>query len=66
MTPVQESMRSIFTVFKEKAPESNEGFLGGVNKDKRPSAAENSLPKFSRRIKNATSAAISSPVMPVT
>jgi hypothetical protein len=33
---------------------------------KKPSATENFLPKFSRRIKNATSATTSSPVMPVT
>jgi hypothetical protein len=65
-TPVQESVRSIFTVFKEKAPKPTEGSLGGVRKDKKPSAAENFSPKFSRRVKNATSAATSSPVAPVT
>jgi hypothetical protein len=33
-TPIQESVRSIFTVFKEKAPKSTEGSLGGVSRDK--------------------------------
>jgi hypothetical protein len=40
-TPIQESVRSIFTVFKEKALKSTKGFLGRVSKDKKPSAAEN-------------------------
>jgi hypothetical protein len=40
-TPVQESVRSIFTVFKEKAPKPTEGSLGEVGKDKKPSAVEN-------------------------
>jgi hypothetical protein len=35
-TPIQESVRSIFTVFKEKTPKSIEGSLGGVGKDKNP------------------------------
>jgi hypothetical protein len=65
-TPVQESVRSIFTVFKENAPKPTERSLGGVGKDKKPSAVENSSTKFSRRVKNATSAATSSPVAPVT
>jgi predicted nucleotide-binding protein len=46
-TPVQESVRFIFTVFKEKAPKPTEGYLGGVGKDKKPSAPENFSPKFS-------------------
>jgi hypothetical protein len=49
-TPVQENVRTIFTVFKEKAPKPAEGSLGGVGKDKKPT----------------TSAATSSPVVPVT
>ncbi len=65
-TPVQESVRSIFTVFKEKAPKSTEGSLGGVGKDKKPSAAKDFSMKFSRRVKNATPAVTSSPVAPVT
>jgi hypothetical protein len=65
-TPVQESVRSIFTVFKEKAPKPIEGSLGGVVKDKKPSAADNSSTKFSRCVKNATPAVTSSPVAPVT
>jgi hypothetical protein len=65
-TPVQESVSSIFTVFKEKAPKPTEGTLGGVSKDKKPSAAENSSTKFSRCIKNAMPAVTSSPVAPVT
>jgi hypothetical protein len=40
-TPVQESVRSIFTVFKKKAPKPTEGSLGEVRRDKKPSAAEN-------------------------
>jgi hypothetical protein len=40
-TPIQESVRSIFTVFKEKALKSTEGSLGGVGKDERPSVVKN-------------------------
>jgi hypothetical protein len=40
-TPVQESVGSIFTLFKEKAPEPTKGSLGGVGKDEKPNAAEN-------------------------
>jgi hypothetical protein len=40
-SPVQEGVRSIFTVFKEKAPKSTEGSLGGVGKDKKPNTTEN-------------------------
>jgi hypothetical protein len=61
-TPIQESVRSIFTVFKEKTPKPTEGSLGEVGKDKKPSVAENFSMKFSRRVKNDTSAATSSPV----
>jgi hypothetical protein len=46
-TPIQESVGSIFTVFKEMAPKLTQGSLGGVDKDKKPSTAENFLPKFS-------------------
>jgi hypothetical protein len=59
-TPVQESVRSIFTVFKEKAPKSTEGSLGGVSKDKKLSAAENFSTNFSRCVKNATPTTTSS------
>jgi hypothetical protein len=38
----------------------------GVGKDKKPSIAENFSVKFSRRVKNATPTATSSPVAPVT
>jgi hypothetical protein len=65
-TPVQETVRSIFTVSKEKAPKSTEGSLGGVGKDKKPSVVEDFSTKFSRRVKNATPAASSSPVAPMT
>jgi hypothetical protein len=65
-TPVQESVRSIFTVFKEKAPKSTEGSLGGIGKDKNPSAAENFSTKFSRCVKNAMPTVTCSPVAPVT
>jgi hypothetical protein len=46
-TPVQESVRPIFTVFKEKAPKSTKEFLRGVSKDKKPSAAEDFSMKLS-------------------
>jgi hypothetical protein len=52
-TPIQESVRSIFTVFKEKAPKPAEGSLGGVGKDKKPSTVKNFSMKFSRHVKNA-------------
>jgi hypothetical protein len=65
-TPVQESMRSIFTVFKEKTPKSTEGSLGGVGKDKKPSTADNFSTKFYQRVKNATPTTTSSLVAPVT
>jgi hypothetical protein len=64
-TPIQESVRSIFTMFKEKAPKCTEGSLGGVSKDTKSNAVENFSTKISRRIKNATSAVTSSPVAPV-
>jgi hypothetical protein len=69
---VQESVKSIFTVSKEKAPKSTRGSLGGVGQgkamkpDKEPSAAENFSAKSTWRIKDATSAATSSPVTPAT
>jgi hypothetical protein len=40
-TPIQECVRSIFTVFKEKTQKSTEGCLGGVGRDKKPNAAKN-------------------------
>jgi hypothetical protein len=63
-TPIQESMRSIFTVFKVKAPKPTKGSLRGVGKHEKPSADEIFSPKFSRRIKNAMFATTSSPVTP--
>jgi hypothetical protein len=65
-TPIQENVSSIFTVFKEKALKSTEGSLGGVSRDKKPSTTENFSVKFSQHVKNATPAAISSTVTPVT
>jgi hypothetical protein len=65
-TPIQESVRSIFTVFKEKAPKPTEGSLGGVSKDKKPSTVKNSSTKNFQHIKNAMSTATSSPVASVT
>jgi hypothetical protein len=44
-TPIPESVRSIFTVFKENTLKSTKGSLGGVGRDKKPSAAE----KFSMK-----------------
>jgi hypothetical protein len=65
-TPVQESVRSIFTVFKKKAPKSTEESLGGVGKDKKASTAENFFMKFSQCVKNTTPAVTSSPIAPAT
>jgi hypothetical protein len=71
-SPVQESVKSIFTVFKGKALKSTEGSLGGVGlrnamtPDKEPSAAENFSAQSTRHVKDATSAMISSPVTPAT
>jgi hypothetical protein len=65
-SPIQESVRSIFTVFKENALKSSEGSLGGVGRYKKPSAAENFSTKSSRCVKNATPTTKSSPVAPVT
>jgi hypothetical protein len=65
-TPVQESVRVIFTVFKEKAPKPTKGSLEGVGKDKKPTAVENFSTKFSQHVKNATSTVTSSPVALVT
>jgi hypothetical protein len=65
-TPIQESVRSIFTVFMEMALKPTEGCLRGVGKDKKPSATKNFSPKFSRRVKNATFVATSTLVMAVT
>jgi hypothetical protein len=69
---VQESVKSIFTVFKGKATKSTGGSLGGVGPknamtpDKEPSAAENFSVKFTRHVKDATSAATNSLVVSVT
>jgi hypothetical protein len=67
-SPIQESMKSIFTVFKGKVPKSTGGTLGGVGPgnamtpDKEPSAAENFSVKSTRCINDATSAVTSCPV----
>jgi hypothetical protein len=65
-TPVQGSVRSIFTVFKEKATKSTEGSLARVGKDKKPSTAEDFFMKYSRRVKNVMPAMTSSLVALVT
>jgi hypothetical protein len=65
-SPIQESMKSTFTVFKGKAPKSTRGSLGGLvlgnamTPDKKPSTAENFSMKSTWRVKNATPAATSS------
>jgi hypothetical protein len=65
-------MKSIFTVFKGKAPKSTRGSLGGVGLrnamtiDKEPSATDNFSAKSTWGVKDATSVAISSPVTPAT
>jgi hypothetical protein len=46
-TSIQESVWSIFTVFKKKAPKPTKGSLRGFGKDKKPSAVENFSMKFS-------------------
>jgi hypothetical protein len=46
-TLIQERVRSIFTMFKEKALKSTEGSLGGVGWDKKQSTAENFFMKSS-------------------
>jgi hypothetical protein len=53
-------------VFEEKALKSTEGFLGGVGRDKKPTAAKNFSAKFSRRIKNAMPIVTCSLVTPAT
>jgi hypothetical protein len=40
-TPIQGNVRSIFTLFKEKALKSTKGSLGGVGMDKKLNTAEN-------------------------
>jgi hypothetical protein len=71
-SPVQESMKSIFTMFKGKPPKSTGGSLGGVGLGnvmtpyKEPSVAENFSTKSTQRVKDATSAATNSPVTLVT
>jgi hypothetical protein len=71
-SPIQESVKSIFTVCKGKTPKSTRGSLGGVGPenamtpDKKPSAAENFSLKSTQCIKDATSAVTSSRVAPVT
>jgi hypothetical protein len=68
-SPVEESMKSIFTVFKGNAPKSTGGSLGGVNlgngmtPNKEPSAAENFSTKSTWCIKDATSTVTSSSVV---
>jgi hypothetical protein len=65
-SPIQESVKSIFTVFKGKAPKSTGGSLGGVGPvnattpDKEPSAVKNFSAKSMRHVKDATSATKSS------
>jgi hypothetical protein len=67
-SPIQESMKSIFTVFKGKTPKTTGGSLGGfspgnaMTPDKEPSVAENFSVKSTWRVKDATSAATSSPL----
>jgi hypothetical protein len=67
-SPIQESVKSIFTVFKGKEPKSTGGSLGGVGlgnamtSDKEASATENFSMKSTQHVKDATSARTSSPV----
>jgi hypothetical protein len=65
-------MKSIFTMFKGKAPKCTGGSQGGVGPgnamtpDKEATTAENFSAKSTQRIKDATSAATSSLVAPAT
>jgi hypothetical protein len=67
-SPIQESVKSIFTMFKGKAPKSTRGSLGGVGlgnamtPDKELSAEENFLAKSTWCVKDATSTVTNSPV----
>jgi hypothetical protein len=71
-SPIQESVKYIFTVFKGKIPKYTGGSLGGVGSrnamtpDKEPSAAENFSVKFTPCVKDATLAATSSSVTSAT
>jgi hypothetical protein len=65
-TPIQESVRSIFTVFEEKAIKFTEGSLGGVGRIMKLSAAENFSTIFCRCIQNDLPYVTSSPVTPAT
>jgi hypothetical protein len=71
-SPIQESVKSIFTMLKGKIPKSTGGSLGGVGSenamtpDEEPSAAKNFSMKSARHVKDAISATISSPVAPAT
>jgi hypothetical protein len=71
-SPIQESVKSMFTMFKGKAPKSTGGFLGGVSPrnamtpDKEPSAAENCSVKSTQCVKDATLAMRSSAVTAAT
>jgi hypothetical protein len=72
LSPVQDGVKSVFTVFKGKAPKSTGGSLRGVGLrnvmtlNKEPNAAENFSVKSTLCVKDATSAATSSPVAPTT
>jgi hypothetical protein len=65
-TPIQGNVRSIFTLFKEKALKSTKGSLGGVGMDKKLNTAENFSMNFFWHAKNTTPAVTSSLVAPVT
>jgi hypothetical protein len=65
-------MKSIFTVFKERALKSTGGYMrrvglgNAMTLDKEPSTAENFSVKSTRHVKDATSAVTSSPFAPTT
>jgi hypothetical protein len=67
-SPVQESVKSIFILFKGKAPKSTRGVGPGnaMTPDKEPSAVENFSVKSTRHINDATSAATRSLIAPAT
>jgi hypothetical protein len=70
-SPIKESVKSFFTVFKGKASKSTGGSLGvglgnTMTPDKEPYAVMNFSAKSTRHVKDATSATTSSLVVPAT
>jgi hypothetical protein len=60
------SMEVLPEHMRSRPQSRNRRLRNAMTPDKKPNAAENFSPKFSRRVKKATSAVTSSPVTPVT